>query len=113
MNLIVNKVMQLEVVHVTDGYGVIEQLAGSAVPKLNLAAFIKSCLSEQLTDIAFARTVKNRCHNVPAKLGSGSAEMNLKHLTDIHTGRNTQRVKQNIQRSAVRKEGHIFLRKDS
>ena len=50
---------------------------------------------------------------MPAKLCGGSAEVNLKHLTDVHTGRNAKGVKENIQRSAVRKERHIFLRKNS
>ena len=33
MNLIVNKVMELEIIHYTDGYGVVECSARSAVRK--------------------------------------------------------------------------------
>ena len=39
--------------------------------------------------------------------------MHLKHLTDIHSGRNAQRIKNDIERSSVGKERHILGRKYS
>ena len=36
--------------------------------------------------------------------------MNLQHLSDIHTGRHTQGIQHNVQRTAVGQEGHIFHR---
>ena len=37
--------------------------------------------------------------------------MDLKHLSDVHTGRHTKRVQNDIQRTSVRQIRHIFYRK--
>ena len=37
--------------------------------------------------------------------------MDLKHLSDIHTGRYAQRIQHDIQRTAIWKEWHILYRK--
>ena len=37
--------------------------------------------------------------------------MNLQDLSDIHSGRHTQRIQHDIKRTSVRKEWHIFNRK--
>ena len=37
--------------------------------------------------------------------------MDLKHLSDVHTGRHAQRVQHNVQRTSVWQERHIFHRK--
>ena len=37
--------------------------------------------------------------------------MNLEDLTDVHTGRHTQRVQHDVKRAAIRKERHILYRK--
>ena len=39
--------------------------------------------------------------------------MDLEHLTDVHTGRNAQRVQHDIERRTVGQEGHILLRQDA
>ena len=39
-------------------------------------------------------------------------KMSLKDLTDIHTGRNAQRIKNNINRRAVLHVRHILFGKD-
>ena len=39
--------------------------------------------------------------------------MDLQDLTDIHSGRNAQRVQHDIQRTSVRQERHILHRKDA
>ena len=36
--------------------------------------------------------------------------MDLKHLSDIHTGRHTQRIQHNIQRTPIRQKRHILHR---
>ena len=42
MDLIIDQVMQLEVVHITDGNAVVELLAGAAVVNGGLAVAVKS-----------------------------------------------------------------------
>ena len=39
--------------------------------------------------------------------------MNLQDLSDIHTGRYTQRIQHDIQRTTVRQEWHIFYRQNT
>ena len=58
MNLIVNEVMQLQVVHDTHGYGVIELFAGTSVINHGFKGFVKSCFSECLFYVIVLCTVK-------------------------------------------------------
>ena len=167
MNLIINKVMQLEVVHVAYGNGVIEHFAGTSVVKpcftvnnledflfgelgklfdissilfikskyLFLAVFVDFFGYENLTvevfakftvnlvkfnvavysgvnkcveNVAFVSAVKYRCANLPAESLCGAAEVYLKHLSDVHTGRYAEGVKNDIKRTAVGQERHIL-----
>ena len=39
--------------------------------------------------------------------------MDLKYLSDIHSGRNAQRVQHDVKRSSVGKERHVFNREYS
>ena len=129
MNLIINKVMQLKVVHITNGNGVIELLARSAVDKRGLAVLrpgqlceVKPCavlaeesvallvrLAVKLADILLVSAVENGCRNLPAERLCNIAEVNLEYLSDIHSRRNAEGVKNDIQRSTVGQEGHILL----
>ena len=59
------------------------------------------------------RTVKNRRADIPAERSRGVTEVYLEYLTDIHTGRNAQRVKNYIKRGAVRQERHILARENT
>ena len=58
-------------------------------------------------------TVEYGSHDSPAEMLSGKSEVNLKNLTDIHSGRNAQRVKNDVKRCTVLKERHILLRKNT
>ena len=135
MNLIVNKVMQLEIIHISDCYRIIKRLAGASVIKLGLGVTCErysreiktrrililiirgfgSFFShgEALSDIVLMRAVKNRRADIPAERSRGVAKVYLEHLTDIHTGRNAQRVKNYIKRGAVRQERHILARENT
>ena len=166
MDLIVNEVMQLEVVHDTYGYGVIERLTCTSVvqsgltvynsdrlslhkliDKLHIVAYLRVYLfiillarlginglyEESLTfnvlagtditevvcgfktlyDILLACAIEHRSHDLPSELLCSNTEVHLKHLTDIHTRRNAQRVKNDIKRSTVSKERHILGRKNA
>src|ERR1700686_3607318 len=48
-----------------------------------------------------------------AQLLGGPAEMRLKNLADVHTRRNTERIENDLDRSAVRHVRHVFLRHDA
>ena len=62
-------------------------------------------------NVILIRTVKNRRGNVKSECFCSQAQMDFQHLSDVHTGRHTQRVQHDIQRTPVRKERHILHRK--
>ena len=64
MDFIVNKVMQLEVVHYTYGYGVIKLFARTSVIDIGFEGFVKTGFSERLLDVLVLRTVKYRGGNL-------------------------------------------------
>ena len=47
---------------------------------------------------------------MPAQRLGRAAQVNFKHLTDVHSGRNAQGVQHDLQRSTVGQERHILLR---
>src|SRR5690606_22196069 len=59
-----------------------------------------------------AGTVKDRRSKVVSQFQSGPAKSGLIQLTEIHTGRHTQRVQYDINWRTVRKERHILYRHD-
>ena len=107
MNLIVYQMMQLKVVHIAYRYKVIKRFAGTSVVKLGfrvrrkrytrevkLCGILKFligslcrlfCKAEALSDIVLVRTVEYGCADVPAERSCRIAQVNLKHLTDVHT----------------------------
>src|SRR5699024_411923 len=113
VDLIIYQMMELEVIHITDGYAVIKLLAGAAVIDNALAVFIDTGLDQHFLDVLQRCAVEHRGLDLPAALLGGKAEVYLEHLTDVHTGRNAQGVKHNVKRCAVLEEGHILLRQDA
>ena len=113
MNLIVNKMVELKEVHNAYGYGVVKLFTRSAVGKYRLTVLTVACLFKSLANIGFMRTVKYRRCDFLTELAVSKAEMNLKHLTDVHSGGYAEGVKKNVKRSTVIKERHILLRKYS
>ena len=114
MDLIVNQMMKLEVVHDTDGYGVVECLAGASVIKDGLAVddlelrlsglgigdlaglLTVNILTREdvaphsrhlhaLKNVLFVCAVKHGGHDLPSQLTGSNSEVDLKHLTDVHT----------------------------
>ena len=65
---------------------------------------------ESICNVIFLRTVKHRRRHVKAKRPGSQRQMNLQHLSDIHTGRHAQRIQHDIQRTAVRQIRHILYR---
>ena len=54
-------------------------------------------------------TIKDRCEHSEAQCLSCPTEMGLQNLTDVHSGRDTNRVEDNINRCAIGQEGHILF----
>jgi len=63
-------------------------------------------------NIVFSGAVEHRADHLRVQLFSGPAQHRFEKLAYIHTGRNTQRRQHDINRGAVRHEGHIILGQD-
>ena len=101
---------QLQIIHYAHRYGVIKGLAGAAVVQHRFAVGAHPRLRKRRIQIRFLSAVEYRGGNVPAQLSCRHAQMHLKHLSHIHSGRHAQRVKHYLHRSSVRQEGHVLLR---
>ena len=113
MNLVVDKVSKFKVVHVADRYTVFERFARAAVEKLNFAVFGKSVFLQKLFDVVFGRAVEYGGCDLPVKHFRDKSQVNFKNLTDIHTGRNAQRVQHDLQRRTVCHKRHVFFGKNA
>ena len=113
MDLIVDQMMQLEVVHVADGYAVVELVAGAAVIDDALAVLVNAGSDQSLLDVLERCAVEYRRLDLPAELLRREAEVYLEHLTDVHSGRYAQRVQNDVERTAVLEERHVLLRQDA
>src|SRR5690554_5031595 len=109
MNLIINQMEQFQVVHDTDGDSAFKRFSGTAIKENGFTIRVHAGQTERLSDISFARPVKNRCRDFPAKGLRGASEMDFQQLADIHSRRNTERIENDIKWSAVRQEGHVFF----
>ena len=69
------------------------------------------CHLQHVLNIFGGRTVKDRSGDLDAQCFAGKAQMYFQYLSDIHTGRYTQRIQADVQRTAVGQEGHILYGK--
>ena len=111
MDLIVDEVVQLEEVDIADGDGVVERLAGAAVVEDALAVGAQAGLLEAAAYVVLGGAVEYRRRDFPAERLGGIAEVDLKHLSDVHSGRDAQGVQDYVERGSVRHIGHVFLGK--
>ncbi len=112
MYLVVNKVGKFQVIHVTYGYPAVKRLTGTAVIQDCLSVLGQSCLFQSFNNIYLGCTVKYRRSNLPAQCLCCIAQVHFQYLSDIHTGRNAQGIKNNLQGSSVGQERHIFHREN-
>ena len=112
MDLVVDKVVQLEEVDVADGYVVIELRAGTAVVKDALAVLAQAGELERVVYAALVGAVEDGRGDLPAQGLGGPAQVDFQHLSDVHTGRHAQGVQDDVQGGAVGEEGHILLGHD-
>ena len=78
---------------------------------LPLEIDIVICKVECVHDIQLIRAVKHGCGNVESKCLCRQGEMDLEHLSNVHTGRHAERVQHDIKRTPVRQIRHILHRK--
>ena len=89
----------------------IQNLAVLRLEVLKAAVCVVVRHLEHVHDVVLVRAVKDRGTHIEAEHFGREREVNLLDLTDVHTRRNAERVQHDIQRAAVRQEGHILHRK--
>ena len=138
VNLVVDQVVQLQDVHVSHGDGHRVGLTGATIEQARFTGGVHETLAitghqgviEQTRDFFFAGAIEYRCRdlgaghrflghtgealgpgrvtrNFPSLLGSPS-EVNLQHLTEVHTSGNTQRVQNDVDRGSILQERHVL-----
>ncbi len=65
---------------------------------------------QDILDINVIGTIENRSESFEAQCLGCPAKMGLQHLADIHTRRDTNGIEDNIHRSTVGQERHLFSR---
>ena len=78
---------------------------------LEAAVCVVVCHLEHVHDVVLVRAVKDRGAHVEAEHLGSEREVNLLDLSNVHTRRHAERVQHNVERAAVRQEGHILDRK--
>src|SRR4051794_19991951 len=142
VDLVVDEVVELEDVHVADGDGLRERLAGAAVEQARLARGVDEAdpvarlerRVEQTRDDVLGCTVEDRRRHARARRGlvrvrrdllgplraaldlpaarGGPAEVQLEDLAEVHTTRHTVWVEHDVDRRAVLEERHVLDRED-
>src|SRR5690606_21118393 len=143
VDLVVHEVVQLEDVHVADRDRVRVRLAGTTVDQVRLAVGAHDRLArragqrrtEQAADLVLFRTVEHRggdggaggdlavllgdvdgplgvALDLPALLGD-PAEVDLEHLTEVHSTGDTHRVEEHVERRTVLEERHVLFGEDT
>ena len=85
MDLVVYQMVEFEHVHVSDCYRAVEIFTGAPVSESQLSCLRIAFFFEHLDYVFFSGSVKYRGRDVPA-LGLGrQPEVNLKHLSYVHS----------------------------
>ena len=83
-------------IHIADRRAVFERLARSAVVHENLSVDFavgrKAVLFEKHLYVALERAVEHGRRHLPAESLCDKPEVNLEHLSDVHTRRHAERI---------------------
>ena len=113
MHLVVHQVVELEEVDPAHGHVVLEQFAGAAVAQLALAVLAQVGQAQGLVDRGLVGAVEDGGGHLPAQGLGRVAQVDLQHLTDVHTAGHAQGVQHDVQRRAVGQIGHVLLGQDA
>ena len=81
MDLVIDKVVQLQHIDITDSHRAVEDLAGTAICQPFLAGIAEACLAEKRNHIRLARAIKHRC---PHRHTASKQLTLFQHLLVIH-----------------------------
>src|SRR3954466_11910785 len=119
VDLVLDQVVQLEHVDVANGDFAVEGFAASAVVEHDLARLGQAGGQQLLADLVLRCPVEDRRGRLGrraaiefALLHQCPAEVGLEDLADVHARRHAQRIQDDVDGPAVRKERHVLLRQD-
>ena len=119
VDLVGDKVAELEHVDDADDDLLVERLAGAAVEERRLAVlldpfkpFLLASLHEILADTGLGNAVEDRCRNLESEGLGGDTQMGLENLADVHSARHSERVEHDVDGRTIGEEGHVLLRDD-
>src|ERR1700674_4029108 len=96
-----------------EAFGVLEQLIVAELrERLPHRGFCKYFTEPAAQRLGFHFLAEQALEAVTKLLGS-PAEVRLQNLADVHTRRNAERIENDLDRSAVRHVGHVFLWHDA
>jgi len=109
VHLVLDHVAELK--HIDDAYGgrLVKAVACAAVVEVGLAETWQTGLVGPFVKVVERSAVEDRCREFLAQLAAGPSEYGLEDLSEVHTRGHAQRVKHDIDRSAVGEERHVFL----
>jgi hypothetical protein len=112
VDLVLDEVVQLQHVDVTDGDVPVERLAGAPIAQLRLAVLGEAGLDQLPPDVVLGGTVEDRRGGLETLFVQRPTEVRLEDLPDVHPARDAQRVEDDVDRGPVRQERHVLGRQD-
>ncbi len=107
-NLLIQNIFIFIIEGTLSGNSVILVILSSLFFFIEGQVYVVVCQIQGIHNVILVGAVEDRCGYVEAQRLGSKAQVNLQHLSDIHTGRHTQRIQDNVQRTSVGKEGHIL-----
>ena len=112
MDLVLDQVVELQHVDVAHGDLAVEGLAGATVVEDGLPAPREVGGLQLGADLALGRPVEDGSGRLLAGGMESPAKVGLQDLADVHPARHAERVEDDVDRRAVRQEGHVLLGQD-
>src|SRR5436190_411876 len=89
-----------------------EALTGFTVIQESVTVFWNSRLVTIISDFVNRSTIKNGCREFHSQFLSRPSKNSFIDLSKVHTAWHPKWIKDNINRSSVFKEGHVFFTND-
>ena len=109
VDFVCHKMVELHHIDIADNDFLGKGFASAAFDEERLPFMRQVSFFEVTADSFFSDAIEYRSGNFDTKFFAGPAEVCLKNLSDIHTARDTERVKDDLNGRPIRQVGHIFL----
>src|SRR5690554_3007908 len=112
VDFVFDEVAEFQHVDVANRRLLVEGFAGAAVIELRASVDRQSCLLELLIDVIHGSAIEDRRRERSAELLPCPAKKRLEDLPQVHSGRHTQRVQQDVHGRSIFEERHVLDRND-